>query len=396
MTGKALGNQLRLEDLHKDFDAVYLAIGSWRATPMQVEGENLEGVWLGINYLEQEIKGAKIKLGENVVVIGGGNTAIDCARTALRKEGVKSVKLLYRRTREEMPAEPFEVEEALAEGVEMLFLMAPNKIELEGDRKNLQCIKMQLGEPDRSGRRRPVPIEGSEFTIEADTIIGAIGQSTNTQFLYNDLPVKLSKWGDIEINGKTMQTSETNVFAGGDCVTGPATVIQAVAAGRHTADAMDSFLQKGYIKEENVDYSCSRGSLEDLPRWEFEQMPKRLRAQMPALSLDKRHHNFKEVELGYDEDTVQQEAARCLNCGCRARYDCDLRNEATAHDIEFKKPVHERPYFPIVDDHPVIVRDNNKCISCGRCIEACAEIEGPDVLAFYMKNGCQLVGTKNG
>ena len=110
---------------------------------------------------------------------------------------------------------------------------------------------MTLGEPDRSGRRRPVPVEGSDIMIEADTIIGAIGQSTNTQFLYNDLPVKLNKWGDIEINGKTSQTSEINIFAGGDCVTGPATVIQAVAAGRHAAEAMDSFLMKGYVKEQN-------------------------------------------------------------------------------------------------------------------------------------------------
>jgi formate dehydrogenase major subunit len=135
-----------------------------------------------------------------------------------------------------MPAEPYEVEEALHEGVEMLFLMAPNKIVSEDGKKMLHCLKMALGEPDRSGRRRPVPIEGSEEVIEADTIIGAIGQSTNTQFLYNDLPVKLNKWGDIEINGKSFQTSEINIFAGGDCVTGPATVIQAVAAGRHAAN----------------------------------------------------------------------------------------------------------------------------------------------------------------
>ncbi|MDP4093997.1 MAG: NAD(P)-binding protein [Bacillota bacterium] len=395
MTGKSLGTHIMLEDLHKDFDAVYLAIGSWRATPMHIEGENLEGVWLGIQYLEQVTKGKDIKLGDNVVVIGGGNTAIDCARTALRK-GAKSVKLVYRRTREEMPAEHYEVEEALHEGVEMLFLMAPNKIVVEDGKKMLQCIKMTLGEPDRSGRRRPVPIEGSETMIEADTVIGAIGQSTNTQFLYNDLPVKLNKWGDIEINGKTSQTSEINVFAGGDCVTGPATVIQAVAAGRHAAEAMDSFLMKGYVKEQNVDYSCSRGTLEDLPKWEFEEMPKIERAQMPAIALNARKNNFDQVETGYTEETARQEARRCLKCGCAERFTCDLRKEASDHGIEFKKPVHERPLIPIVDDHPFIMRDHNKCISCGRCIAACAEIEGPDVLSFYMKQGRQLVGTKSG
>ncbi len=395
MTNKALGTHIRLEDLHQDFDAVYLAIGSWRATPLQIEGDNLEGVWLGINFLEQVTKGADIKLGEHVVVIGGGNTAIDCARTALRK-GAGSVKLVYRRTREEMPAESYEVEEAIHEGVEMYFLTAPHKIVAEGGRKLLHCIKMTLGEPDRSGRRRPIPIEGSETAFEADTIIGAIGQSTNTQFLYHDLPVKLNKWGDIEINGKTMQTSEMNIFAGGDCVTGPATVIQAVAAGRHAAEAMDSFLMKGYVKEQPIDYSCSRGSLEDLPQWEFEKTPRLKRAPMPALPPAERRDNFREVETGLSEEIARAEARRCLKCGCYERYDCDLRQEASLHQIEFKKPVHERPYIPIVEDHSIIIRDHNKCISCGRCIAACAEVEGPDILSFYMKHGRQLVGTKSG
>lgn len=395
-TGKSLGTHIHLEDLHKDFDAVYLAIGSWRATPMQIEGENLPGVKLGIQFLEQVTKGEEIALGDEVIVIGGGNTAIDCARTAKRL-GARSVKLIYRRTKTEMPAEPYEVEEALEEGIEMLFLKAPTKITTAADgRKELHCIEMRLGQPDRSGRRRPEPVEGTEQAIPADTIIGAIGQSTNTQFLYNDLPVKLNKWGDIEINGKTMQTSESNIFAGGDCVTGPATVIQAVAAGRHAAEAMDGFLLKGYVREAAVDYSCSRGSLEDLPRWEFEEFPKFPRATMPSIPLSARIGNFDEVELGLSEEAAQNEARRCLSCGCGERYTCHLREEATDHKIEYVAPIHERPYFPIVNDHPFIVRDQNKCIACGRCIAACAEIEGPDVLTFYMKNGRQLVGTKSG
>ncbi len=394
-TSKALGTHIRLEDLQKDFDAVFMAIGSWRATPLGIEGENLDGVWLGINYLAAQTKGEDIKLGDTVVVIGGGNTAIDCARVALRR-GAKKVKLIYRRTQEEMPAEPFEVEEALREGVEMLFLMAPNSIALKNGKKVIDCIKMKLGEPDRSGRRRPVPIDGSNTLIEADTIIGAIGQSTNTQFLYNDLPVKLNKWGDVEINGKTMQTSESNVFAGGDCVTGPATVIQAVAAGRHAAESMDAFLTLGYAKESREDYSCSRGSMEDLPKWEYEAMPRVARHAMPSISDEARKGTFTEVELGLSEKDARDEARRCLRCGCKERYSCDLRKEASDHGISFAKPAHERPYIPVVDDHPFIVRDHNKCISCGRCIAACAEIEGPDVLSYYIKHGRQLVGTKSG
>jgi formate dehydrogenase major subunit len=396
LTGKALGTHIRLEDLQKDFDAVYMAIGSWRATPLQLEGENSEGVWLGIQYLEQVTKGIDVKLGKTTVVIGGGNTAIDCARTALRK-GSGAVKLIYRRTREEMPAEPYEIEEAVHEGVEMIFLAAPAKIApAASGTKELHCIRMELGEPDRSGRRRPVPVEGSDFVIEADTVIGAIGQSTNTQFLYNDFPVKLNKWGDVEVNPKTLQTSEPKIFSGGDCVTGPATVIQAVGSGRRAAESIDGFLTRGYAKEGNANYACSRGSLEDLPRWEFEEMPRIPRAQMPAMALSARAGNFDEIERGLEEAEAKAEARRCLKCGCAERYSCDLRREAKSHGVAYKKPVHERPYVPLVDDHPFIIRDHNKCISCGRCIAACAQIEGPDVLSFYLKSGRLLVGTKSG
>ncbi|MBL8028137.1 MAG: FAD-dependent oxidoreductase [Fibrobacteres bacterium] len=395
-TGKSLGVHIRLEELQNDFDAIYLAIGSWRATSMQIEGENAPGVFLGINYLEQVTQGIDINLGQSVVVIGGGNTAIDCARTALRK-GAGKVQLIYRRTRSEMPAEPFEVEEALLEGVEMLFLTAPVKIINEtGKAKKLSCIKMDLGEPDRSGRRRPVPVEGSEFIIEADTIIGAIGQSTNTQFLYNDLPVKLNKWGDIEIHPSTLQTSAEKIFAGGDCVTGPATVIQAVGAGRRAAEAMHSLLMHGYVREENANYLCSKGSLEDLPKWEFEEFPKIERAKMPHIKKAERLNGFTEVETGLVEEAARNEARRCLKCGCTERFSCTLRQEARKHGVQYQKPVHERPFIPIVDDHPFIQRDHNKCIACGRCIAACAEIEGPDVLAFRLKKGRQLVGTRSG
>jgi formate dehydrogenase major subunit len=295
-----------------------------------------------------------------------------------------------------MPAAPYEIEEALHEGIAMEFLAAPVRIEAEGSRKKVHFIRMKLGEPDRSGRRRPVPIDGSDFVIEADIVIGAIGQSTNTQFLYNDYPVRLNKWGDIDINEKTMQTSDAKIFAGGDCVTGPATVIQAVGAGRRAAQAIGTLLQQGYVREDNTHYYCSRGTLEDLPRWEFEEMPRIPRAHMPALSVDDRIRHFGEIELGLTEDKAREEAARCLRCGCNERYDCSLRREAHLLGVQYGSPAHDRPYIPVVNDHPFIVRDHNKCISCGRCIAACAEIEGPDVLSYYLRQGRLLVGTKIG
>ena len=396
VTGKALGTHLSLEDLRRDFDAVYLAIGSWRASPMRIDGEHLEGVELGIDYLRHVTKGVEIDLGETVIVIGGGNTAIDCARTALRK-GAKNVKLVYRRTRDEMPAEPFEVEEALHEGVEMVFLTAPTSVTAGADgRKELHCVRMELGEPDRSGRRRPVIVDGSDFVIAADYIIGAIGQTTDTGFLYNDLPVRLNKWGDIDVDGHTMQSSEANIFAGGDCVTGPATVIQAVAAGRRAALAIDEFVTRGYVRPTDEDYACSRGSLEDLPQAEFADFPKLARERMNALAVDDRIHSFVEVEKGLTEEQARAEAARCLKCGCSKQNNCALRNEATGHGVQFATPLHVRPYTPIVEDHPFIVRDNNKCISCGRCVAACAEIEGVGVLAYQFHEGRLTVGTHNG
>ncbi|HRA51655.1 NAD(P)-binding protein [Actinotalea sp.] len=394
ITRKALGTHINLEDLKRDFDAVYLAIGSWRATPLRIDGEDTKGVYLGIQYLEQVTKDIEIPLGKTVLVIGGGNTAIDCARTALRK-GADKVKLVYRRTRDEMPAQAFEVEEALREGVEMIFLTSPERISTLDHIKQLHCLKMELGEPDRSGRRRPLPIEGSDFVIEADTIIGAIGQSTDTGFLYNDLPVRLNKWGDIDVDGFTMQSSETKIFAGGDCVTGPATVIQAVAAGRRAAMAIDEFVTRGYVRPSQEDFACSRGSLEDLPRAEFEDIPSLARAVMPELHPTERVHSFVEVETGLTEAQARAEAERCLECGCSKQNSCMLRDEATSHGVTFAAPLHVRPFTPIVRDHPFIIRDNNKCISCGRCVAACAEIEGPGVLAFQFHEGRLTVGTHN-
>ncbi|MDR1800138.1 MAG: FAD-dependent oxidoreductase, partial [Bifidobacteriaceae bacterium] len=393
--GKSLGTHLRLEDLQQDFDAVYLAIGSWTATPMHMDGENADGVWLGINFLEAVAKGRAPHVGDQVLVIGGGNTAIDCARTAKRLGA--DVKIIYRRTQAEMPAAPAEVAAAIEEGVEMLFLSAPSSVQRNDEGGlELHCFRMELGEPDRSGRRRPVPVEGSGFTLGANTVIGAIGQSTNTQFLYDDLPVRLNRYGDIEVTAGTMETSEHKIFAGGDCVTGPATVIQAVAAGRAAAKAMDEFLAKGYVRPQPEIYNCSRGSLEDLPKDEFEARPKLPRRPMPEIELAARAGNFDEVEVGFSEKDARAEASRCLRCGCNARFVCDLRTTATGQHVVYQKPLHERPILPVAKGHPFIVRDHNKCISCGRCVAACAEIEGPGVLAYQFAHGHMTVSTHNG
>ncbi len=392
--GITLGTHVSLEDLRRDFDAVYLAIGSWSATPLRIHGDNLPGVQLGINYLHSVVSKYDTPVGDRVLVVGGGNTAIDCARTALRK-GATQVSLVYRRTRDEMPAEPYEVAEAIAEGVKMEFLVAPEQITQVDGHLRMRCLRMELGEPDRSGRRRPVAVPGTEFDLDADTIIGAVGQRTDTSFLYNDLPVKLNSYGDIDIDPHTMQCSEAKIFAGGDCVTGPATVIQAVAAGRRAAEAMDQFVMKGYVRPSHEPYNCTRGSLEDLPQAEYAALPRLARHPGAELPLDQRA-GFAEVEATFDAATARAEAHRCLKCGCKARFNCDLRQTATAQNVTYCPPLHTRPFEPIVQDHPFIVRDPNKCISCGRCIAACAEIEGVGVLGYHFQGGVMKVGTADG
>jgi len=305
--------------------------------------------------------------------------------------------VVYRRTQEEMPAEPVEIAAAVAEGIALVFLTAPERISQDAaGRKELHCLKMELGEPDRSGRRRPRPVDGSHFVIMADTVIGAIGQATNTQFLYNDLPVQLNRWGDIEIDGDTMQTSEEGIFAGGDCVTGPATVIQAVASGKRAACTIDQYMMTSHIEPCNEAYNCSRGTLEDLPRHEFEDRPTIDRTPMPELPLATRTKSFDQVELGLTEAEARAEAERCLHCGCSVRYRCELRGAATSQGVVFRQPRHDRPRLPIDRSHPFIIRDPNKCISCGRCISACAELQGVDVLAYRFENGHLTVGTKTG
>ncbi|MCP4050346.1 MAG: FAD-dependent oxidoreductase [bacterium] len=399
-TGKKLGMHITLEDMHNDFDATFLAIGSCQANTLKIDGDRSRGVWLGISFLERITKGVNIELGDNVIVIGGGNTAIDCARTALRREGVKKVHLIYRRTQDEMPAEDYEIEEAIEEGIEMSFLMTPVRIEFDLETKKIKQVyfmKMELGPADRSGRRRPVPIEGEpEVCLEATAVIGAIGQSTDTSFLWDDLPVKLNKWGDIEINGKTMETSVHKVFSGGDCVTGPATVIQAVAAGKQAADCMNDFVLTGYVKEKIKDYSCSRGTLEDLPRHEFIKMPKIARAKMKVKSVKTRVKSFVEIENGISEEQAIKESSRCLRCGCAERNVCTLRKEASNHDIEYKRPIMDIDHLTVIKDHPFIDRDHNKCISCGLCVSVCEDLVGVGVLGASYHNGHLRIGTKTG
>ncbi len=298
-----------IEDLFKQsYEAVFLALGAHRGMKMRVDGEDSPGVVDGASFLRKVNLGEKVDPGNEVAVIGGGNVAIDSARTALRL-GAKKVTILYRRTRVEMPASPEEVEAALEEKINIIYLAAPVKISRSGGRLKLTCIRMELGEPDASGRRRPVPIKGSEFSINFDSIIAAIGQNPDIPDQFN---LKVGRGNTIQVNRETLATNRPGVWAGGDVVSGPASVIEAIAAGRKAASSIDKYLGgSGVIDEELTkerQFRMCIGKEDD-----FIERPC---VAMRCLPVEQRE-GFIEVELGFDEQEALREARRCFQCGVR-------------------------------------------------------------------------------
>ena len=291
------------------FNAVFLAIGAHQGVKMGVPGEDNPGVIECISFLKEVSQGKKVKLGDRAVVVGGGNAAIDAARTA-RRLGAKEVVIVYRRSRQEMPAKPEEVEAALEEGIKILFLAAPTKITKDGHTLVMECQRMELGETDASGRKRPVPIKGSEFNIACDTVIAAIGQVPAIPSGFGLEPLG---GGNLKVNSETLATGIDGVFAGGDVATGPASVIKAIAAGRKAASSIDKCLGGiGDISEtlaEPVKASPWFGR--------DEGFADKHRERQPHLVVERRLSDFSEVELGFPKQRACEEAARCLRCDLR-------------------------------------------------------------------------------
>jgi len=241
-TGTTIGKDLNLDDLwKKGYKAIFIGVGAHKSQELKIESGDLKGVIHALDFLWKVNSGEKVEIGKNVVVIGGGNVAMDAAKTALQN-GAKEVIILYRRSREEMPANPWETKEAENEGVKIEFLVAPKKIlGKDGKVSAIECVRMQLGELDESGRRKPIPIEGSEFTKEADMVILAIGEVPDLEFLPKD--IELNEDGTVWVNPITMETSLPGVFAGGDAVTGSASVIEAIRAGKRAAESIEGYLK---------------------------------------------------------------------------------------------------------------------------------------------------------
>ena len=299
--------------LNDGFNAVFIAVGAHKGKKLHIPGENkYNGIVDCLDFLNQVNFASPPDWGGEVIVIGGGNSAIDSARTAMRLNS-KKVHIVYRRSRKEMPADSAEIEEAEKEGIKIHFLAAPKKIIGEnGNVTGMECLKVKLGKLDASGRRRPVPVDGSEFIVEADTIISAISQEPDLDFLGKDHELNLTKWNTFEVNEDTLATSMTGVFAGGDVVTGPNTVIDAVSAGKIAAEMIDKYIQGKKITR---NYKLSRPSMYVKPIELTEQEIKEAqKPEIPSMDASKRINNFNEVNLNITNKMAIKEARRCLRC----------------------------------------------------------------------------------
>ena len=309
-TNTAFGKDITLEDLWKQgYKAVFLAIGAQKGINLGIPGEDSEGVIQGVEFLKELNEKGKADVGKNVVIIGGGNVAIDVARSAIRL-GAEKVRILYRRTRKEMPASEEEVRAAEEEGVEITYLTAPKRIiEEKGRIKQIECIKMRLGEPDETGRRRPIPIEGSEHKIDTDQLILAIGQRPDTSYL-EKIGLKLRPNGTVETDPITLETNITGVFAGGDLQAGPWIAIGAIAHGIEAAESIERYLDGRDLKEGRERIQIEKPNYRPIPEEE-----RKKRRSSSLISLEERRTTFKEVEIGLKEEDAKEEAERCINCG---------------------------------------------------------------------------------
>jgi|WetSurMetagenome_2_1015567.scaffolds.fasta_scaffold00686_15 formate dehydrogenase major subunit len=394
-TGVKLGRDFTLDDLKaKGFDAVYLAMGSWIGKPMGIEGEECPFVQTGIRFLEDVKKsGTFPKLNGTVAVVGGGNTAIDVARTAVRC-GADKVALLYRRTIDEMPADREEIEDSIEEGIEIKTLTAPKGvIEDNGKLEGLECFEMRLGEPDASGRRRPLQKENSEFVFKCDMIVSAIGQESDLSCLANSKwgEIKTTKWKTIDFDPASLATSAVGVFAGGDVATGPKAAIDAIGAGRKAADIIDTYLATGNIARYPDEFLSSKSALETLDRSQFAHVERTERSRSRKLDPGERIKSFVEVDLGVTPEIVAYEADRCLTCGCTTIFECDLKEYATEAGASQKAYTGKFRKYDIDLRHPYIALDPNKCILCGRCVRYCGELIGIHALGYINRGSSTVV-----
>ena len=335
-TGVEIGKEVTIGQLRQEgYKAFFMGIGSTECKVLGIEGEDYGGVYPGVEYLKAINLGAQVSLGDRVAVIGGGNVAMDSVRSALRG-GARQPFILYRRSEAEMPASAEEIAECREEGIEIMTLTNPVRvIAHQGRVSAIECVKMELGEPDDSGRRRPQAIPGSEFIIHVDAVIPAIGQESDWACLTEECACTLSEWGTMRVDPQTLQTGDPDIFAGGDAVSGPATVVEAIAAGKEAARSMHRFIL-------GEDMTSGRPEpLSPVDQVPLEGVVGAPRTEMPLLAAEGRGRHFEEVQQGFSEALMRKESLRCLACGvCSECYQCVSACLAGAVDHQMQ-PVQE-------------------------------------------------------
>jgi formate dehydrogenase beta subunit len=341
------------------YKAIFITIGAHRSLRIGIEGEESPGVIDGATFLREVNLGLKPTLGKNVAVVGGGNVAIDAARTARRLDA-RQVKVIYRRSESEMPADLDEIKQARDEGIKFQFLTTPVRIQRVDSKLKVTCLKMKLGEPDESGRRRPIPVEGSEFEKDYDSLITAIGQEPHAPGEFN---VRMGRGSTIQVDPITLITNRQGVFAGGDAVTGPSTVTEALAAGRLAAQRIDEYLQHKYPTAGTEAIESLQG---DLHPETIEMIKKIGRIEPPILPAELRARDFIPVEQVYDWEIAINEARRCLRCGMGAEI---IFQDKCATCLTCLRVC---PYHvPYLDQKGNIQIPVEQCQACGICVVEC-------------------------
>ena len=365
--GFKLGREITIEGLKSVYDAVIVAVGAWQSSSMRTPGEELGGVYGGIDFLRSVELGEPVEIGNKVAICGGGNTAMDACRTAVRL-GAKDVYVIYRRTRNEMPAEKIEIDEAEEEGVQYKFLTNPISFNGEnGKVKSITLQVMELGEPDASGRRSPVPVEGKTEEIEVDSVIMAIGQKLVKEDVSE---LELTDRGNIKADIDTFKTNIEGVFAIGDATNrGASIAIEAIGEANRCSVAVDA-----YLKGEEIDTRVPYISRRDEELIDYSSKEKCERKRPKVLDAEYRRNNFDEVCLGYTEEEAQAEASRCLECGCKEYFKCKLLNVAQRYDINPERFKGEMPQKYTANSNEFIERNSANCILCGLCVRSCKEV----------------------
>ena len=379
-TGVKVGRDISFDAIRREYDAVCLGIGAWKSTGVGCEGEDTPGVMGGIEFLGKIQRNEPFVMGRRVAVVGGGNTAMDACRSAVRL-GADAVYNIYRRTKDEMPADMVEIEEAEEEGVIFKNLRNPLKINAGEDGRvaSVTLQVMELGEPDASGRRSPRPVAGSTEELDVDMVILAIGQAVNPEGIDG---VELTRKKGIVYDKETFMTKLPGVFAGGDCGNDKISIaVESIADARKSSYVVDAYLAGETICYK-PEYTVER---KDITAKTFEDRERQCRPEMKQLSAEERKDNFTEVVKGYTEDQAVKEATRCLECGCHDYYECKLVSFANQYDVKPERLEGEVKKTDFEDNHPFIVRDPNKCILCGLCVRACEEVMGVGALGFVQR-----------